>query len=165
MLQCWVLRCKFRSDQFSVSVTPRAWQTIPLFLKFLHTNRATSPHHTYSQNIGLQLCCKLIGSILLRSPFMLLQSEAHLIGAIISVIWNKLWMHRLTGWLSDSFPFTFLCWIKPNSLKGICSCIDDLHFYYKDISSKLPRKKTPYSSKVEPNYWNSDQYTIPHLKL
>ena len=117
VLQCWVLRCKFRSDQFSVSVTPRAWQTIPLFLKFLHTNRATSPHHTYSQNIGLQLCCKLIGSILLRSPFMLLQSEAHLIGAIISVSWNKLWTQRLTGWLSDSFPFTFCVGSNPTHLK------------------------------------------------
>jgi hypothetical protein len=36
----------------------------------------------------------------------------------------------------------FLCWIKPNLLKGICSFIDDLHFCYKDLSAKLPKKDT-----------------------
>jgi hypothetical protein len=32
--------------------------------------------------------------------------------------------------------------IKSLTLKDICSFIDDLHFCYKDLSSKLPKKNT-----------------------
>jgi hypothetical protein len=48
----------------------------PSFLQFLYIDRATSPHQTYSLNIGLLICCRLPES----KPYMFrvidLQSKA-----------------------------------------------------------------------------------------
>jgi hypothetical protein len=48
----------------------------PPFLQFLYNDRATSPHQTYSLNIGLLICCRLSESIPYRFRVIDLQSEA-----------------------------------------------------------------------------------------
>jgi hypothetical protein len=53
--------------------------------------------------------------------------------------------------------------IKSLTLKYICSFIDNLHFCYKDLSSKLPRKGTT-QPQSRAKCWNSNLFTIPNMK-
>jgi hypothetical protein len=53
--------------------------------------------------------------------------------------------------------------IKSLTLKDICSFINNLHFCYKYLSSKFPRKgATQPQSRAK--CWNSNLFTIPNLK-
>jgi hypothetical protein len=94
----WGYFCYFQTTlNCSELLQSTAESNSSLFFSNFSIRTATSPHQNCSQNIGLTLCYKLLGSTLHRSQVIILQSEAHLTWTKVSVNWNKTWIHRLTG--------------------------------------------------------------------